>query len=140
MNNDRSLMLKLLDPIMHPRICEWENCHLEYPSDFLCMEHIKRDHKVRQSSKCQWRSCDYETNNPRNNANHLKKHFNNIEGICLTCKTRFKWRFDLKRHVSNFHKNEKTKTFMVKIHENSVLICRVDDPKVLNKKIALLLN
>ena len=133
-------MNKFLEPLMQPRTCEWGDCIKVFPNDYECMVHCKRDHKIKKYNKCQWKYCTYTTENPNNNANHLKKHFNLIEGVCLTCAASFKWKFDLKRHVSHFHKHENVKTQLLRFQGFTVMVCKKDEPTVSNEKIAFLLN
>ena len=140
MDNERGLLLKLLEPLMQPRVCEWEDCSISFRNEYECMQHCKRDHKIKKYNKCLWKYCNYTTENPNNNVNHMKKHFHLIEGVCLSCAASFKWKFDLKRHVSSFHKNENTKTQYLRFEGFSVMVSKKHQPAVLNEKIALLLN
>ncbi len=140
MDSEKRHLLKLLEPLMQRRQCLWDDCNIEFPNDYECMLHIKKDHVIKKHLKCLWKYCSYETDNPNNNVNHMKRHFNLIEGVCITCSASFKWKFDLKRHVSHFHKNEVVKTQFIKFQGFSVMVCKKDMPIVLNDKIAFLLN
>eukprot|EP00834_Sanchytrium_tribonematis_P005449 NODE_329_length_9526_cov_0.701708.p8 type:complete len:140 gc:universal NODE_329_length_9526_cov_0.701708:3095-3514(+) len=139
MDIDNEYLAYVIKPLQQKRLCEWNGCNKLFESDQTCYEHVKVDHKPKKIHKCCWRTCDHYSHNPNNNLNHVKKHFKLIEGICLSCSTTFKWKFDLKRHLTNFHKGDEMSKQTIKFKGLQLQVTQ-KRKIVHNSKIAFLLN
>ena len=73
-----------------------------FPNSRVLLKHVRDDHDM--TGKCSWKGCNFRTKSTTIR-NHLKKHLDIIEAVCEICKVpkTFKWRFDLKKHLSKFH-------------------------------------
>ena len=97
-----------LNTIMNTVQCRWDNCNLKFASDRHCLNHIRKDHDLRLThGRCLWDGCSFYSNTLIVR-NHVKKHFNLIEAVCTICKEnkQFKWRFDMNKHLKQFHNDE----------------------------------
>ena len=93
-------------PLQEEKRCLWDNCNLEFHTNQECFEHVKSFHSIKKHGRCMWKDCKYSGKIATNINNHIKKHFNIIEGLCTICKVCFKWRFDLLKHIRNYHSSE----------------------------------
>ena len=85
--------------------CKWKECKLVFTSNRLLLNHIRHDHDIKNlNGRCFWEDCTFRTRGSTIR-NHLKKHLDIIEAVCEICKVprTFKWRFDLKKHLTKFH-------------------------------------
>ena len=92
----------LLDKTMR---CCWQECGLVFESNRKCYNHLKLDHNIGQvNGRCFWKGCT-QKGHINHIRTHVKKHFDIVEALCTLCKpTRsFKWRFDLNKHLKEFH-------------------------------------
>ena len=90
-----------------PVQCKWNCCNLEFETARRCLDHLRKSHDLKQGNGiCQWKGCDYKSS-ISGIRNHIKKHFDLVEACCTLCKTEinFKWRFDLNKHLAQFHKD-----------------------------------
>ena len=87
-----------------PMQCKWKECRLVFPNIRALLNHVRRDHDIKNS--CYWGDCTFYTDGVTIR-NHVKMHFAIIEAVCKLCPTNksFKWRFDLKKHLLHFHPN-----------------------------------
>ena len=136
---DCTKYIKML-PKEREKTCEWSGCKMVFPNDQQCFQHIKQAHDPRKMGKCLWDQCYYTSKTPNNMTNHIKKHMELVEGICDICSIKFKWKFDLKKHVKTFHakNNVATEMQMVKFQDYFVYIAF--KKQVISNSIAMLLN
>ena len=141
MNIDVDFLYRVVRPTHAKTPCQWQNCNEHFSNDYDCFEHVKKSHSPKSSDRCYWNGCSHKSQNSNNNLNHIKKHFCLVQGICLACSTptTFKWRFDLKRHIKNFHLSDKIKSQMIKVHGIPLMISEKIEI-VDNASIAFLLN
>ena len=71
--------------------------------------------------------------------NHIKRHFNIVEGICNVCELSFKWYHDLTKHAHSFHKHQ-MEMIKCEISDNLRISVAVLKDPVLPKSIAMLLD
>ena len=94
-----------LVPFLKPKKCEWLNCLMEFENDMECLNHVRKTHDVRKLGVCKWNNCAYKGSGSNNMGNHIKKHFDVVEGVCNICKVKFKWKFDLNKHLKTYHQD-----------------------------------
>ena len=64
--------------------------------------------------------------------NHVRKHFNIIEGICDICYISVKWKSDLKKHIKNFHSTSPIKIEILMLENYEVIVAyNPEDSKTL---------
>ncbi len=137
---DNKTLDKILNPFTsEPCRCLWKGCNLKFSNQLECYIHVKNQHKPKTQSRCLWENCAHSSGNWNNNLNHVKRHFKLIEGCCASCEITFKWKFDLKRHISRFHANDTLSSESIMIKGLHLLIydCKLS---VTNDSIAMLLN
>ena len=136
--SDDSFIKTALHRFLKQKTCLWGGCQESFYNDYECYLHLKKVHKPTKSHVCHWRNCQYQSQNMNNNINHIKKHFDLVQGICLSCSATFKWKFDLKRHLKNIHKDNNIEYRSINIIGMKILI--TEQKKILNDKISFLLN
>eukprot|EP00834_Sanchytrium_tribonematis_P005794 NODE_376_length_8513_cov_1.020086.p7 type:complete len:157 gc:universal NODE_376_length_8513_cov_1.020086:1651-1181(-) len=120
--------------------CLWNDCSYVCKNDFEAFRHLKRNHELREGNgKCLWKYCEYLTSNTNNLRNHVKKHFDITEGICDICKISFKWKFDLTKHLKQFHKEEPVKITNIEVASMKITVALSNTPPM-SPGIAMLLN
>ena len=85
--------------------CKWNDCTKTFENDRRCLKHVRTEHSLTKTNgRCLWGNCEFSSNG-YSVRNHVKKHFNIIEASCSVCDTVvfFKWRFDLNKHLKQFH-------------------------------------
>ena len=86
--------------------CCWNDCNMEFNNDRKCLLHLRATHDLK-GAVCYWNDCHFRSAG-LGIRNHVKRHFHIIEAFCTICEevVSFKWRFDLNKHLIQFHKRD----------------------------------
>ena len=130
-----------LHRFLKPKQCKWDNCGQMFYNDYECYTHLKEVHSPKKHVKCKWEDCNFSSSNLNNNLNHAKRHYDLVQGICISCKSSFKWSFDLRRHNKNIHNDRSSKSLKsVHLFGMKIIVSQQNQNKVDNANIAFLLN
>ena len=122
--------------------CRWMNCDRIYDSQRKCLNHLRLDHNLKGTQgKCYWGRCEFVSSN-YGIRNHVKRHFDLIEAYCTICEETvcFKWRFDLNKHLKQFHDSMSFDMESVDMDGFSVFIAKQKQLLPMTESLAKILN